>query len=133
MNAFNEQDVRRHYDLLQHKPELGLTQLKAMDGDQVIGIGHSIGVDSTDVLNPLNQSVYDDIEADETKISILGADFQVFFDEDEEDEIISTIVPSVPVMIKTLEGWEFIAPSRRQNIDRLRDNQKKGDRFIDWL
>ncbi len=39
MKAFNERDVRHHYDLLQHKPELGLTQLRAMDGENIIGIG----------------------------------------------------------------------------------------------
>ena len=39
VKSFSERDVRRHYDLLQHSPELGLTQLKAMDGDHVIGIG----------------------------------------------------------------------------------------------
>ncbi|MDP6779003.1 MAG: hypothetical protein QGI83_19775 [Candidatus Latescibacteria bacterium] len=39
MKAFSERDVRHHYDLLQHKPELGLTQLKAMDGENIIGIG----------------------------------------------------------------------------------------------
>ncbi len=39
MKSFSERDVRRHHDLLQHSPELGLTQLKAMDGDHVIGIG----------------------------------------------------------------------------------------------
>lgn len=39
MKFFSERDVRRHYDLLQHRPELGLTQLKAMDGSHVIGIG----------------------------------------------------------------------------------------------
>ena len=39
MKSFSERDVRRHYDLLQHSPGLGLTQLKAMDGNHVIGIG----------------------------------------------------------------------------------------------
>lgn len=39
MKSFSERDVRRHYDLLQHSPEFGLTHLKATDGDQVIGIG----------------------------------------------------------------------------------------------
>ena len=39
MKAFSEHDVRHHYDLLQHKPELGLTQLRAMDGENIIGIG----------------------------------------------------------------------------------------------
>jgi hypothetical protein len=39
MSTFNERDVRRHYDLLQHKSELGLTQLKAMVGEDIIGLG----------------------------------------------------------------------------------------------
>jgi hypothetical protein len=39
VKSFSERDVRRHFHLLQHSPELGLTQLKAMDGDHVIGIG----------------------------------------------------------------------------------------------
>ncbi|MCE2438860.1 MAG: hypothetical protein J4F39_05480 [Candidatus Latescibacteria bacterium] len=39
MKSFSERDVRRHYNLLQHSPELGLTHLKATDGDHVIGIG----------------------------------------------------------------------------------------------
>ncbi len=39
MRSFDERVVRRHYDLLQHKPELGLTQLKAVDGEHIIDIG----------------------------------------------------------------------------------------------
>ena len=39
MKRFDERDVRRFYDLLQHKPELGLTQLSAFDGEQLIGVG----------------------------------------------------------------------------------------------
>ncbi len=39
MRPFNEKDVRRFYDLLQHKPELGLTQLNALDGANLIGVG----------------------------------------------------------------------------------------------
>jgi len=39
MKRFEERDVRRFYDLLQHKPELGLTQLNAYDGDHLIGVG----------------------------------------------------------------------------------------------
>lgn len=39
MKSFSDRDVRRHYDLLQHNLELGLTELKAMDGDQIIGLG----------------------------------------------------------------------------------------------
>ena len=39
MSSFSERDVRRQYDMLQHDPELGLTELKAMDAGQIIGIG----------------------------------------------------------------------------------------------
>lgn len=39
MKRFHEADVRRFYDLLQHKPELGLTQLNAYEGEQLIGVG----------------------------------------------------------------------------------------------
>jgi len=39
MKRFEERDVRRFYDLLQHTPELGFTQLNAVDGDQLIGVG----------------------------------------------------------------------------------------------
>lgn len=39
MKSFNERDVRRHYDLLQHVPESGLTHLKAMDGIHIFGVG----------------------------------------------------------------------------------------------
>jgi len=36
---YREKDVRRCYDLLQHDPDLGLTPLKAMDSEHIIGIG----------------------------------------------------------------------------------------------
>jgi len=39
MRSFKEADVRRHYDLLQHTPELGLTQLNAFDESHLIGVG----------------------------------------------------------------------------------------------
>ena len=39
IQSFSERDVRRHYDLLQHRDELGLTELKVLDGTQIIGIG----------------------------------------------------------------------------------------------
>jgi hypothetical protein len=39
MKSFSERDVRRHYDMLQHDPELGLTELKTLDADNIIGIG----------------------------------------------------------------------------------------------
>jgi hypothetical protein len=57
----------------------------------------------------------------------------MLFDEDDEDEIISSILPSVPVLIKNADGWEFVAPSRSQNLEKIREHREKGVRFIDWL
>ena len=85
------------------------------------------------MVNPIDQQNFDEIAADRTMIAILGSDLEVYFDDDEEDEIVSTMIPSVPVMIKTLDGWEFVAPTRRQTIERLRDSQRKGEQFIDWF
>jgi hypothetical protein len=39
MKRFDERDIRRFYDLLQHDSKHGLTQLNAMDGENLIGIG----------------------------------------------------------------------------------------------
>lgn len=39
MNWFSERDVRRHYDLLQHTEDRGVTALLASDEDHVIGLG----------------------------------------------------------------------------------------------
>ena len=39
MKRFHERDVRRFYDLLQHEARSGLTQLNAIDGDHLIGVG----------------------------------------------------------------------------------------------
>ena len=39
MKSFDEGEVRRLYDLLQHNPDLGLTQLNVLDGDHLIGVG----------------------------------------------------------------------------------------------
>ena len=101
--------------------------------NQIIGIGHNVGLDSSSESSQTRSERYAALESDNPLISILGADFQVVFAEEEEDEIVSSIIPSVPVMVKTLQGWEFVAPTRRQNLDRLRDNRNKGERFIDWL
>jgi hypothetical protein len=125
INNLNLTDVVNHSS--------GEVRVGLVFSNQVIGIGHNIGADSTQTENALDQENYDAIEADETMISILGAGFQVIFDEQDEDDIVSTMMPSVPVMVRTLEGWEFIAPTRKQSIDKLRDNQRRGERFIDWL
>ena len=39
MKRFNERDIRRFYDLLQHNPESGLTQLNVIEDDHLIGVG----------------------------------------------------------------------------------------------
>lgn len=39
MKRFSERDVRRFYDLLQHDPKIGVTQVNVMDGDHLIGVG----------------------------------------------------------------------------------------------
>ena len=39
MKWFSERDVRRHYDLLQHTEDRGVTALMARDDEQVIGLG----------------------------------------------------------------------------------------------
>ena len=39
MKRFHERDVRRFYDLLQHKSDLGLTQLNVVDDENLIGVG----------------------------------------------------------------------------------------------
>ena len=39
MKRFHERDVRRFYDLLQHKSDLGLTQLNVMTDENLIGVG----------------------------------------------------------------------------------------------
>jgi hypothetical protein len=68
-------------------------------------------------------------------ISVLGADYRTV-PLDEEEEITSTLAPTVPVLIRTTRGWEFKAPSRgRQPGLRPGDaqpEQKKGTRYIDW-
>ena len=39
MTQINPKDISRCYDLLQHDPEQGLTQLLARDSEQIIGLG----------------------------------------------------------------------------------------------
>jgi hypothetical protein len=39
VSLFREKDVRRCHDLMQHDPDLGLSQLVAKDAGQIIGLG----------------------------------------------------------------------------------------------
>jgi hypothetical protein len=67
---------------------------------------------------------------------VLGPDYSVNEDEDDEDAV-STLAPVVPVLIRTLNGWEFKAPSRTIHpAGETRPGQQpqqKGARQIDWL
>lgn len=71
--------------------------------------------------------------SDDSHISVLGADFEPLFGEADEDEIVSTIIPSVPVLVKGTDGWKFVAPLWREMLEQNLQNQKKGVKYIDWL
>jgi hypothetical protein len=81
----------------------------------------------------LNEAEYASLLSDDSPISVLGADFEHLFGEGDEDEIVSTIIPSVPVLVKGTNGWEFVAPTRRESLDKIKQNQKKGVKYLDWL
>jgi hypothetical protein len=111
----------------------GIVVVGLIFSSQIIGIGQNIGSDSDDSESQLNQEQYAELLSDDLPISVLGADFKFLFGDDDEDEIVSTIIPSVPVLVKSVDGWEFVAPSRRQSLERIKENQKKGVKYIDWL
>jgi hypothetical protein len=81
----------------------------------------------------VNEGVYTASSSDKSPVAVLGADFEGFSGEDDEDAIVSTIIPSVPVLVKGTDGWEFVAPSRREILEKLQQNQEKGVKYIDWL
>jgi hypothetical protein len=69
---------------------------------------------------------------DAENISILGMDFLALLNNDDED-IISSIIPSVPVLIRTIDGWRFEPPSKQQRIDRVKEQQGNGTKYINWF
>jgi len=101
---------------------------------EIIGTGHYVGVNNE--RDPPGTDAY----AGKAKrapemISVVGADYKAV-PLDEEEEITSTLSPTVPVLIRTTRGWEFKAPSRtRQPGDdgERHKPEKKGTRYIDWL
>jgi hypothetical protein len=97
----------------------------------VISLVQNIGSDTHEP--QLNEGVYTTLLSDDSPISVLGADFENLSGEDDEDSIVSTIIPSVPVLVKGTDGWEFVAPSRREILEKLQQNQEKGVKYIDWL
>jgi hypothetical protein len=101
--------------------------------NQIIGIGQNIGSTFDNDKNQLNEAEYAALSSGESLISVLGADYKHLFGEADEDEIVSTIIPSVPVLVKDTDGWKFVAPSRREILEKMQQNQEKGVKYIDWL
>jgi hypothetical protein len=103
---------------------------------EIIGIGHNVGA-SSDARSALADAA-EQSNADQGTdlISVLGPDYSVNEDEDDEDAV-STLAPVVPVLIRTLHGWEFKAPSRTIHpAGKTRPGQQpqhKNERQIDWL
>ncbi len=101
--------------------------------NQIIGIGQNIGSTFDNDKNQLNEAEYAALSSGDSLISVLGADYKHLFGEADEDEIVSTIIPSVPVLVKDTDGWKFVAPSRREILEKIQQNQEKGVKYIDWL
>ncbi len=88
---------------------------------QIIGVGHNVGVNSTET-----EEVPADKQNEDSMLSVLGADYKLSaVDEEEEDS--STLNTVVPVMIRTKYGWEFKAPLRAPL------NKQGKERKVDWL
>jgi filamentous hemagglutinin family protein len=99
---------------------------------QIIGVGFNLG-SNVDVSHAqLNEEGFANLMSDDLLVSVLGADFNELFDTG-DDEIVSTIISSVPVLVEGINGWEFVAPSKRQIQDKKNQNQKKGVLYLDWL
>ena len=103
-----------------------------MFSDQILGIGHNLGLSATQESGQVRETT--SAEAQQSSdISILGMDFLALLANDEEEDFISSIIPSVPVLIRTLDGWRFEAPTRQQILDQSRQKSKDGYRYIDWF
>jgi hypothetical protein len=100
---------------------------------QIIGIGQNIGSGFNGSLSQLNENKYAQLLSDDSPILVLGANSETLFGEDDEDVIVSTIIPSVPVLVLGNDGWEFVALTRRQILDKIKQNQKRGVKYLDWL
>lgn len=88
---------------------------------QIIGVGNNVGLAaSTMGVLPEYQ------ENNESYISVLGAGHKLM-DVNEEEEDSSTLNTVVPVMVRTIEGWEFKRPLRSPV------NTDSKHRRVDWL
>ncbi len=101
--------------------------------NQIIGIGHNLGLSMSSEVSETSPYDSQGGETIDSDISILGMDFLALLADDEEEDVISSIIPSVPVLIRTLDGWRFESPSRKQKLDHLKENKKKGYKYIDWF
>jgi hypothetical protein len=103
---------------------------------EIIGIGHNVGSHSDSSGVTIDASVQADTDQGSDLISVLGPDYSINEDEDDE-EVVSTLAPVVPVLIRTLNGWEFKAPSRSVHPagkpEPGQQQREKGARQIDWL
>jgi len=100
--------------------------------EQVLGVGHNLGMNS-DMQGTVNVIATEAVDEKDT-ISILGIDLVALLaNNEEDDDFISSIFPSVPVMIRTLDGWQFKSPSRQQILDKSRPGSKGRFRQIDWF
>ena len=96
----------------------------------VIGVGHVSGLNSTNNGAAVNEN--DPNPVDKEVIALLGEDFVLTTDE-EDEEIVSSMITTVPVLVKTKNGWEFKQPSKRNKLERLRQNMNNSVKYIDWL
>jgi len=97
--------------------------------NQILGVGHNLGMSAT---HAKAYSAYfeEDYSAQKNNVSILGMDYLQTLD-NEDEGFISSIIPSVPVMIRTLNGWRFEAPANQQKTGP--DGQNNGSGLINWF
>ncbi|MCP4090613.1 MAG: S-layer family protein, partial [Gammaproteobacteria bacterium] len=101
--------------------------------NQILGIGHNLGQHSTDQ-STVSSVTSGDQETGAEPFSILGMDLiALLATDEEEDDFISSIIPSVPVMIRTQDGWRFKSPSRQQILDQKINRKNNGFKNIDWF
>ncbi len=92
---------------------------------RIIGIGQNAGINVIPA-----EDRPDDKSEDEKLITVLSGDYSLSKDQSDEEETtsdISSLNTVVPVMIRTKDGWEFKAPSRKRN------EQKGQEQKVDWM
>jgi hypothetical protein len=107
---------------------LGTVIVGSVFSNQVVGIGINMGSNSYSHNGQLNAEKYAKFLSDDLFVSVLGSNFEDLFGNEEgaEDEMISTIIPSVPVLVEDIDGWQFVAPTKRQILEKMEIDQRKG-------